>query len=116
MPTLPLEAVGGRRDRTKAWALFALVTYAWIDPSARADVAAVVARRLAQVAAADPQAGTGISWSVAQLALATPDMDPATRRFAGAVVRAEENYTVPLLPRQRRRPGQRLLRALRIIR
>jgi hypothetical protein len=79
-------------------------------------VAAVVAGRLAQVAAADPHAGTGISWSVAQLALATPGMDPATRRLAGAVVRAEENYTVPLVPRQRRRPGQRLLRALRIIR
>jgi tetratricopeptide (TPR) repeat protein len=113
---LLVELAEGGTDRVTEAALFALVTYAWVDPVARADVAAVVAGRLAQVAAADPHAGTGISWSVAQLALATPGMDPATRRLAGAVVRAEENYTVPLIPRQRRRPGQRLLRALRIIR
>jgi tetratricopeptide (TPR) repeat protein len=113
---LLVELAEGGTDRVTEAALFALVTYAWVDPVARADVAAVVAGRLAQVATADPHAGTGISWSVAQLALATPGMDPATRRLAGAVVRAEENYTVPLVPRQRRRPGQRLLRALRIIR
>jgi tetratricopeptide (TPR) repeat protein len=113
---LLVELAEGGTDRVTEAALFALVTYAWVDPGARADVAGVVARRLAQVAAADPQAGTEISWSVAQLALATPDMHPATRRLAGALVRAEENYAVPLLPRQRRRRGQRLLRALRIIR
>jgi len=110
---LLVELADGGTDRITEAALFALVTYAWVDPSARADVAAVVARRLTQVTGGDP---LGIAWSVAQLALATPDADPATRRLAGAVVRAEENYASPLVPRQRRRRGQRLLRALRIIR
>ena len=36
MPTLPLEAVGGSRDRTRAWALFvagALAVFAWASAS-----------------------------------------------------------------------------------
>jgi tetratricopeptide (TPR) repeat protein len=107
---LLVELADGGTDRITEAAVFALVTYAWVDPDARADVAAVVGRRLAQVAAGDP---LGIAWSVAQLAAATPDLDAATRRLAAAVIRAEESYAVPLLPRQRRRPGQRLLRALR---
>jgi tetratricopeptide (TPR) repeat protein len=110
---LLVELAEGGTDRATEAALFALVTSAWIDPSARADVAAVVARRLTQVAAADP---SGISWSVARLAQATPDLDPVARQLAAAVIRAEEDYTLPLIPRQRNRAGLRLLRALRIIR
>ena len=106
---LLVELADGGTDRITEAALFALVTYAWVDPAARADVAAVAARRLAQVAAGDP---LGIAWSIAQLAQATPDVDAATRGLAGSLIRAEENLAVP---RQRRR-GHRLLRALRIIR
>jgi len=108
---LLVELADGGTDRITEAALFALITYAWVDPAARADVAGVVARRLAQVAAGDP---LGIAWSVAQLALVTPDVDAATRGLAGSLIQAEENLALPLLPRQRR--GHRLLRALRIIR
>ena len=110
---LLVDLAEGGTDRITEAALFALVTCAWIDPSARPDVASVVARRLAQVAAGDP---AGIAWSVAHLALATPDLEPAARRLAAAVVKAEENYAVPLVPKPRSGAGHRLLRALRIIR
>jgi len=106
---LLVELADGGTDRVTEAALFALITYAWVDPAARSDVAAVVARRLAQVASGDP---LGIAWSVAQLTLATPEADQATRKLAAAVIRAEENYAVALVPRQRRRAGQRLLRRL----
>jgi hypothetical protein len=98
-------------DRITEAALFALVTYAWVDPSARADVAALVARRLAEIAGDERQHPAAIAWSVAQLALATPGLSPAARRLADTVIRAEEDYAVPLIPRQRgRATARRLLR------
>jgi tetratricopeptide (TPR) repeat protein len=87
-------------DRITEAALFALVTYAWVDPEARADVAALVARRLTDVAAVGRRPAAPIAWSVAQLALATPDLDEATRDFATAVIAAEEDYA-PLARRGR---------------
>jgi hypothetical protein len=72
-----------------------------VEPSARADVAEVVTGRLAAVTAAQHP----IAWSVAQLALATPDLAPEVRLRAAAVVRAEEERSAPRLPRQRR-PGR----------
>jgi tetratricopeptide (TPR) repeat protein len=106
---LLIELADGGADRITEAALFALVTYAWVEPSARPDVAAVITRRLTQTTEHDPYE---ISWSVAQLALATPGLDRATGALAAAVIRAEENYAVPLQPR-RRRHGRRILRALR---
>jgi hypothetical protein len=101
-----IELATGGLDRITEAALFALVTCAWVDPSARPEVAALVGDRLR---AAD-QAHHPIAWSVAQLALATPDLAPEQRENARAVARAEEEYVVPRIPRQRR--GGRLRRWL----
>ena len=105
---LLVELAEGGSDRITEAALCALMTAAWIDPQARPDVAALISRRLTEIGRTDD-----IAWSLAQLALATPDVDEPTRRHAEAVIRAEEDYAVPLLPRQRRTPGRRLLRAWR---
>jgi tetratricopeptide (TPR) repeat protein len=94
---LLLDLLGGGLDRVTEAALFALIVAAWIDPSARADVAATVAARLAEVATR-PGAR-----SVAELALATPGLDPSTRAIATAMTRT------PVIPRQRRRTRTRLL-------
>ena len=101
-----LELATGGLDGITEAALFALVTCAWVDPAAREEVAALVGDRLR---AAD-QAHHPIAWSVAQLALATPDLTPEQRENARAVARAEEQYVVPKIPRQRR--GGRLRRWL----
>ena len=90
-------------DRITEAALFALVTYAWIDPQARPDVAQLVARRLTDVAGGGRRKPVAIAWSVAQLALATPDLDPATRQLAADVVRADEEDVTPPVPRWRGR-------------
>jgi tetratricopeptide (TPR) repeat protein len=94
---LLLELVAGGLDRVTEAALFALIVSAWIDPAARDDVASVVAGRLAEVAAR-PGAR-----SVAELALATPGLDPEIRATAHAMTRA------PAIPRQRGRTRTRLL-------
>jgi tetratricopeptide (TPR) repeat protein len=86
-----LDLLDGGPDRVTEAALFALTVSAWIDPAARADVAAIVAGRLQDVASR-PGAR-----SVAELALATPDLDPVTRDLAKAMTR------VPAIPRQRGR-------------
>jgi tetratricopeptide (TPR) repeat protein len=95
-------ATGGTDQITEA-ALFALVTCAWVEPAARTDVAALIVRRL------DGMTGTHhpIAWSVAHLALATPDLDPADRERARALVRAEEDYASRPVPGRRRRGGLR---------
>ncbi|MEV8505810.1 tetratricopeptide repeat protein [Actinoplanes sp. NPDC051475] len=104
---LLVELATGGLDRITEAALFALVTYAWVDPSARPDVAALVARRLDEAAAT-----AGLAWSLAHLALATPDVAPAVRERAAAIIKAEENYTGPLIPRQRNGRAGRLRRWL----
>jgi tetratricopeptide (TPR) repeat protein len=96
---LLLDLLGGRLDRVTEAALFALIVAAWIDPSARADVAEVVAGRLAEVATR-PGAR-----SVAELALTTPGLDAESRAVAAALTRVP----VPVIPRQRRRTRTRLL-------
>jgi hypothetical protein len=101
-------AVAGADGITEA-ALFALVTYAWVDPAARPDVAGFMARRLSDIVESDRAGTAAIAWSVAQLALATPDLDPVARRLAADVIRAEEDYAVRLIPRQRNGAGRRLL-------
>jgi tetratricopeptide (TPR) repeat protein len=96
---LLLGLLDGDVDRVTQAALFALITYAWVDPAARPDVATVVAGRFAEVA------GGPYARSVAELAVATPLLDRATRELAAATIR------VPAVPRQRRRSY--LLRWLR---
>ncbi|WP_067508042.1 tetratricopeptide repeat protein [Actinoplanes sp. TFC3] len=92
-------------DRIAEAALSALVTYAWVDPQARPDVAALLASRL------EDAAGTpGLAWSVAHLVLATPDVRPEIRQRAAEVARAEEIYAISLIPRQRTGRGARLRR------
>jgi tetratricopeptide (TPR) repeat protein len=95
-------AVGGL-DRIAEAALFALVTYAWVDPEARADVAELVALRVADAAPYGRRPAAPIAWSTAQLAMATPDLDEPTRDLAAAVIQAEEDWSVPLVPRRRLR-------------
>ncbi len=107
--TLVDLAVGGEDEITEA-ALFALVTYAWIDPAARADVAALVTGRLMRFAGPADDSPPAIAWSVAQLALATPDLCAETRDLAAAVVRATAPAARPRLARPRRpRPTRRRL-------
>jgi hypothetical protein len=97
-------ATGGL-DHIAEAALFALVTYAWVDPAARPEVAALVTRRL------DEAAGTtGLAWSVAHLALATPDVGPQTCERATAILRAEETHGAAVIPHQRVRRGSGRLR------
>jgi tetratricopeptide (TPR) repeat protein len=93
----------GGADRITEAALFALVTYAWTDPVARPEVAALIGRRLTDIAGSPRRQSAAIAWSVAQLALATPDLDPAARQLATDVARAEEEYATPIARQRRRR-------------
>jgi tetratricopeptide (TPR) repeat protein len=89
---LLLGLLDGGLDRVTEAALFALIVAAWVDPAARADVAVLVTGRLHEVASR-PGAR-----SVAELALATPDLDQPARQLATAMTRV-----APAVPRQRGR-------------
>ncbi|WP_089155067.1 tetratricopeptide repeat protein [Micromonospora sp. NBS 11-29] len=78
---------GGEPGPIAEAALFALVTAAWVDPAVRADVAGVVAGRLAEVESGRARRTTS-AVSLAHLARATPALDPATRATADALVAA----------------------------
>ncbi|WP_394328308.1 tetratricopeptide repeat protein [Couchioplanes caeruleus] len=95
---LLVDLAKGGVDRITEAALFALITYAWVDPAARSDVAALVGRRLA-AAAGSPT----LAWSIAHLALATPDLSPENRERAAAIIKAEEHAALLTIPRQRNR-------------
>jgi tetratricopeptide (TPR) repeat protein len=110
---LLVELVWGIEDWTTEAALFALVTYAWVEPTVRPDVALLVGERLADVARVARHRPVGIAWSVAQLAMATPDLDPGALRLAETIARAEENMPSPVIPRQRVGGGGRAARLLR---
>ncbi|WFE31960.1 tetratricopeptide repeat protein [Micromonospora sp. WMMD975] len=79
------ELAGTEPGPTAEAALFALVTAAWVDPAVRADVAGVVAGRLAAVATG-PARRTPEAVSLAHLARATPALDPAARATAAGLV------------------------------
>ncbi|WP_229403061.1 tetratricopeptide repeat protein [Micromonospora okii] len=81
-----VELVWGVEDWITEAALFALVTAAWVDPSVRPDVAAVVAERLADAAVVARERPVPIAVSLAYLALATPGLDPATAALAGELI------------------------------
>ncbi|HET6480052.1 MAG TPA: tetratricopeptide repeat protein [Actinoplanes sp.] len=87
-----VDLADGGLDRVTEAATFALIVAAWIDPSVRAEVAALVTTRLTEVAS---RAGAR---SFAELALATPDLDQSTRQLATAMMR-----TPAAVPRQRGR-------------
>jgi hypothetical protein len=76
----------GIEDWASEAALFALVTAAWVDPDARTDVAATVGARLADALAVRRRRPVSIVWSLAALALATPDVDADVRHAAQAVL------------------------------
>jgi len=84
-----LDLAWGVEDWTTEAALFALVTAAWIDPDVRPDVAGVLRERLADVAEVVRRRPVTIAWSVAQLALATPQLDAKSELLARTIIAAE---------------------------
>ncbi|TDB73278.1 tetratricopeptide repeat protein, partial [Micromonospora sp. KC723] len=83
-----VELIWGVEDWITEAALFALVTAAWVDPAVRADVAGMVAERLADVAEVARERPVPIAVSLAYLALATPALDEATAALARALTGA----------------------------
>jgi tetratricopeptide (TPR) repeat protein len=85
-----VDLVWGVEDWTTEAALFALVTYAWVDPAARADVARVAADRLVDGMTVARDRPVSIIRSLAQLVLATPAMAPAMVAATQLVFAASE--------------------------
>jgi hypothetical protein len=85
-----LDLVWGVEDWITEAALFALVTAAWVDPTARADIARIITDRLADIATVARLRPITIAWSVARLALVTPDLEPQARRLAEQIAATEE--------------------------
>jgi tetratricopeptide (TPR) repeat protein len=81
-----VELVWGVEDWITEAALFALVVAAWVDPAARPDVANVVADRLADADGVRRERVVTVDWSLAHLALATPDLAPAARATAERIL------------------------------
>ncbi|MDG4767635.1 tetratricopeptide repeat protein [Solwaraspora sp. WMMD406] len=94
-----VDVAWGVEDWAAEAAMFALVTAAWVDPEVRPDVSRVVAERLADAVEVAGYRSVPILWSLAQLALATPDLDPDTTATARRIVGRSAR-----VPRQRR-PG-----------
>jgi tetratricopeptide (TPR) repeat protein len=76
----------GIEDWTTETALYALIVAAWVDPAARTDVRDLVAGRIHSALQAYDQRPVTIIGSLASLALATPQMHPALRERARAVL------------------------------
>jgi hypothetical protein len=91
-----LHELAARPGRVAEAAMFALVVSAWVDPCARADVAATVAARLFRPGARP----------FAALALATPGLGAAAKDRATAMIQAARGPR----PRQPVRRGRFLLR------
>ncbi len=85
-----VEIAFGVEDWAAEAALFALVTAAWVDPSVRTDVAALVGDRLGDALAVSRRRAVSIAWSLARLALVTPELDDATLRSARALLDAPD--------------------------
>jgi len=100
------DIVWGVEDWTTEAALFALIIAAWVDPDIRADVARVVADRLADGVAVAAKRPVPILQSLAHLALATPGIDPQTTESARRIA-SRSGWRVP----RQRWPG--ILRRLR---
>lgn len=80
-----LDLAWGVEDWATEAALFALVTVAWVDPTVRPEVATVVAERLTDAVEVTRTRPVPIARSLAHLALATPDLAPASRALAQAL-------------------------------
>ncbi|MFB9235333.1 tetratricopeptide repeat protein [Plantactinospora siamensis] len=82
-----LDLLWGVEDWVTEAALFALITYAWVDPSVRPEVARTGTERLADAMAAARTRPVSILNSLAWLLLAAPDVDPTvlvlTRELLG---------------------------------
>jgi len=85
-----VDLVFGIEDWIAEAAMFAMITAAWLDPAARSDVASLVRERLADVARVAAQRPVTIAWSMARLALMTPDLAPDATRLAREIVAVEE--------------------------
>lgn len=81
-----VDVAFGVEDWATEAALFALVTAAWADPTVRPDVADLVRRRFHDALDVSHDRTVSILWSLARIALATPELDPPTRRTAQAVL------------------------------
>ena len=79
----------GIEDWTTETALYALVVAAWVDPAARTDVRDLVTGRFHTALQAYEQRPVTIIGSLASLALATPQMHPALRERARAVLASD---------------------------
>jgi tetratricopeptide (TPR) repeat protein len=98
-----IDVAFGIEDWAAESALFALVTAAWVAPEVRADVAGLVRDRFADALEVGRHRAVSIVWSLARLALITPELSTRTRRAARAVA---DGMDVP-------RRGGRTLAALR---
>jgi hypothetical protein len=85
---LLLELIWGVEDWTTEAAMFALVAAGWADPAIRADVAALVAERIIDLATVCQGRAVTIAWSLATLALSTPDLPAHARTVALAIAEA----------------------------
>jgi len=85
-----VDLVFGDEDWIAEAAMFSMITAAWLDPTARSDVAALVRERLADVAQVAAHRPVTIAWSMARLALMTPDLAPDATRLAREIVAVEE--------------------------
>lgn len=83
---LLVDLAFGIEDWVTEAAVYALVTAAWMDPGARADVAGLVRERLADALEVGRRRPVSIMWSLARLALVTPELDADTRRAARLLV------------------------------
>jgi hypothetical protein len=102
-----VDIATGIEDWTTDSAMFALITAAWMDPSARSDVAALVTRRFAGVYKAMRHRTVSIAVSVATLVLLTPEIDVPVRREARRLLAASGKPPSHILPRL---GGRRLFR------
>ncbi|GAB7043725.1 hypothetical protein JCM9533A_75760 [Catenuloplanes niger JCM 9533] len=100
-----VDLAWGVEDWITEAALFALVTAAWVTPELRADVAGLVRDRLADIAVVVRQRPVTIAWSVAQLALATPELDAKTELMARTIIAAERPAEETPAPPPPRRTG-----------
>jgi len=81
----------GIEDWVTEAALFALVTAAWVNPAVRPDVAAIVRQRLSDAMLVSRYRAVSIIWSLAHLAMITPELDAEARGWAGSLLESPQH-------------------------
>jgi len=81
----------GPEDWITESALFALATTAWVDPSARADVAELMGWRLLAAVEAQRERPVTIVGSLATVTLATPGLNPDVAGLARDILTADDD-------------------------